>query len=234
LLQTKAYRRREKHVGGHGLRRIAINTCVTLFALLILNQPTAGESTAAKTLPSKIVSSPAQSTSLSPESTAVTTSPAKSPTQPTSLTTESAGTKPPPGKKVLSPSKFFGESVVGYAAAEKCPEIIAKLFCYCGCDYSEQHTSLLDCFTCDHGADCPICRDEALMALQMKSEGKSLHEIQMAVDRKFSAERGTLPTTPALIKYRATVIGIKTEATKNSTKAKAGFKAPNCCAGHHK
>src|SRR5579871_413239 len=59
-----------------------------------------------------------------------------------------------PAAKVLDPEKFFGDAQVGYQAAQQCPEIIAKLFCYCGCDISDSHTSLLDCFTTDHGADC--------------------------------------------------------------------------------
>ena len=92
--------------------------------------------------------------------------------------TQASETKPRPvaskdePKSVLPAGQFFGQAAVGYQAAQQCPEIVAKLFCYCGCDLSDEHTSLLDCFTSTHGADCPICTDEAVIALQMKKQGK--------------------------------------------------------------
>ena len=62
---------------------------------------------------------------------------------------------------VLDPNKYFGKAKLGYAAAQLCPEICAKLFCYCGCDETDEHDTLLDCFTTDHGVDCHICQEEA-------------------------------------------------------------------------
>jgi hypothetical protein len=113
--------------------------------------------------------------------------------------------EPSSGPKVLSPDKFFGKAQAGYLAAQKVPEICAKLFCYCGCDLSDNHSSLLDCFTSDHGMDCSVCQDEALLALKMKNEGKSLGEIQKAVDTTFLKDYQEIFSKPsdALKKYRS-------------------------------
>lgn len=95
---------------------------------------------------------------------------------------------------VLDPNKYFGKAKIGYMAAQACPEICEKLFCYCGCDVTDEHDSLLDCFTTDHGVDCYICQEEAVIALKMKKEGKSLGEIQKAIDAKFEKMNPFDPT----------------------------------------
>ena len=148
--------------------------------------------------------------------------------------------KPAPAK-VLPSSRFFGQAALGYAAAEQCPEIIAKLFCYCGCDGKEfSHTSLLDCFTCDHGADCQICTDEALIAAQMKKQGKSIPEIQKVIDDRYEKEYPFEQPTPAYKNYREHVRGSKlgadpvNSAPVQIAKLKPGAKAGNCCGGHNK
>jgi len=103
---------------------------------------------------------------------------------------------------VLDPNRFFGHAKSGYAAAQLCPEICAKLFCYCGCDMTDDHDSLLDCFTSDHGVDCHICQEEALIALKMKREGKSMKQIQQAIDVMFEKEYPFDEPTAVIQKYR--------------------------------
>lgn len=103
---------------------------------------------------------------------------------------------------VLDPNRFFGHAKSGYAAAQLCPEICAKLFCYCGCDMTDDHDSLLDCFTTDHGVDCHICQEEALIALKMKREGKSMKQIQQAIDIMFEKEYPFDEPTAVIQKYR--------------------------------
>lgn len=114
------------------------------------------------------------------------------------------GDKPSvPGEPpVLDPNRFFGHAKSGYAAAQLCPEICAKLFCYCGCDMTDDHDSLLDCFTTDHGVDCHICQEEALIALKMKREGKSMKQIQQAIDIMFEKEYPFDEPTAVIQKYR--------------------------------
>jgi hypothetical protein len=140
-----------------------------------------------------------------------------------------------PTAQVLDPQQFFGESQVGYLAAQQCPEIIAKLFCWCGCDETDSHTSLLDCFTTDHGADCKICTGEALMALKLKKQGKSMAEIQRAVDAKFESEYPFDNPSKTLQQYRAHRLyqgdakGATTQRPSSAPKLKPGKQVGNCC-----
>ena len=138
---------------------------------------------------------------------------------------------------VLPPEQFFGKAEAGYDAARQCPEIIAKLFCYCGCDMTDSHSSLLDCFTSDHGADCTICQDEAILALQLKKKGETLGQIQKAVDEKFEKEYPFNQPTKPLVDYRKsrlwkpskpqTAANIKN--SPGAPKLLPGKKAGNCC-----
>lgn len=123
--------------------------------------------------------------------------------------------------EVLPPSQFFGKAQMGYAAARLCPEIIVKLFCYCGCDFTDDHHNLLDCFATDHGADCHICQEAAILALKMKRDEKPLADIQKAVDQKWEKEYPFMEPSPALKKYRATRLWKPAGATKASSEKSA-------------
>lgn len=90
-----------------------------------------------------------------------------------------------PGALVLPSEQFFGQVAVSYAAAKEIPDTCCKLFCYCGCDQTQGHTSLLECFTSDYCGECPICQDEAIQALRLKKEGKSLAQIERWIDEHF-------------------------------------------------
>ncbi len=104
---------------------------------------------------------------------------------------------------VLAPDQFVGEAAMGYSAAKAAPEICAKLFCYCGCDSTENHTRLLDCFTSTHGVDCHICQEEALMALRMEREGKEIKEIKKTVDGTYARMYPFKNPTQALKDYQS-------------------------------
>ncbi|HEY9773692.1 MAG TPA: CYCXC family (seleno)protein [Planktothrix sp.] len=164
------------------------------------------------------------------------TGPSTAPAGSGSSTATSAG--PAPAAKVLDPEKFFGDAQVGYQSAQQCPEVAAKLFCYCGCDITDSHTSLLDCFTSDHGADCPICTGEAVTALALKREHKTLAQIQQAIDKQYAKEYPYEQPSKALRDYRAHRLyqpDAKDEpAAKHNhpgapPKLKAGREAGNCC-----
>src|SRR5262249_44006064 len=138
---------------------------------------------------------------------------------------------------VLSSEKFFGPASFGYAAAAEAASICRKLFCYCGCDMTDSHTSLLDCFTSYHGVDCKICQDEAIMARQMQKEGASINAIQDAVDQSFHSHYPWGKPTDALEKYRASLppnaVGRQLQSPITPpdtlhTQAKTD-KDPNCC-----
>jgi len=143
--------------------------------------------------------------------------------------------------QVLPPEQFFGETQAAYEAAKQCPEVCAKLFCYCGCDITDSHASLLDCFTSDHGSDCEVCKGEVFLALGMKNQGKSLAEIQQAVDEKYLSEYPFDSPSANLKKYRATRLWQPaTQETKpdpakrigpSLPSLKSGKKTGNCCGG---
>ncbi|MGL1102582.1 PCYCGC motif-containing (lipo)protein, partial [Vibrio parahaemolyticus] len=77
-----------------------------------------------------------------------------------------------------------------------------RLFCYCGCDETDDHNSLLDCFTSDHGVDCDICQKEVLLALAMNQKGASVADIQKKIDMTFEKEYPFKEPSPRLVKYR--------------------------------
>lgn len=126
---------------------------------------------------------------------------------------EPQATKSPPAKQaedkdeslppVLSPDKFFGPAAMGYAAAKGCPHICHNLFCYCGCDITDNHKCLLDCFTGPHGADCHICQEEAMLALRMKRADESMGAIQKAIDEAYSSKYPFKEESAALKHYKS-------------------------------
>lgn len=109
------------------------------------------------------------------------------------------------GTEVLPAGKFSGRSAHSYALAKQIPEVCSKLFCYCGCDCSDDHTSLLDCFTTVHGDACPICQEEVMAAYKLKKEGKNLREIQNAIDATYANEYPYKWPSRAYNKYRKSV-----------------------------
>jgi hypothetical protein len=144
---------------------------------------------------------------------------------------------PPKGAHVLNPATFVGQAAVGYTAAQACPQMLAQLFCYCGCDETDKHSSLLDCFTTDHGADCPICTEEAVIAARMKKEGKSIAQVQQAIDKKFSTQYPFEKPSMQLVRYKAKAEGMQAnmmESAAEKPKLKPGAKAGDCCGGAKK
>ncbi len=97
--------------------------------------------------------------------------------------------EPRPGitaEHVLAPARFRSSKVKrAYDAAREIPEVLDGLYCVCGCLDGMGHRSLLACYETKQPAGCPGCQDEALLALKLHGEGKSLAEIRAAVDREF-------------------------------------------------
>jgi hypothetical protein len=75
-------------------------------------------------------------------------------------------------------------------------DIINELNCYCGCMLVEpSHSSLLRCYIADisadevtwsdHSTSCGICKMELEDAVKMAKQGKSVDEIEQAIDAKY-------------------------------------------------
>lgn len=63
--------------------------------------------------------------------------------------------EPPPGASfpaTLSPALFVGKAAAAYQVAREIPGTLARIYCYCRCDKTVGHKSLVYCFSDDHGA----------------------------------------------------------------------------------
>lgn len=61
-------------------------------------------------------------------------------------------TQPPTLPTPLPAAQFQGRVHEAYQAAAEIPQVLAGLACYCGCDKSQGHRNLLDCFVDTHGS----------------------------------------------------------------------------------
>jgi hypothetical protein len=135
--------------------------------------------------------------------------------------------------KVLDPNLFEYPMKMGYESAKKHPEVVSKLFCYCGCDKADNHKSLMDCYTSDHGAYCQICLEEAIKADEMVGKKIPIREIQQKIDGDFAKLYPLAQPTPTLLKYRE---DLKKEGlvlgSLNKTGKKTSGSQGSCCGDH--
>lgn len=94
---------------------------------------------------------------------------------------------PPGGEKrpILSPAYFIGRTARAYEAARKYPELMDKIWCYCGCVRNSGHRSLKTCFTNRHASYCEVCMLEALEAKRLYEKGYTTERIRKAIHRMF-------------------------------------------------
>jgi hypothetical protein len=86
----------------------------------------------------------------------------------------------------LDPKNFQGNPRQAYEVAERDPALLAQLHCYCGCDKTLGHKSLLDCFRDTHGSTCAICCGEAIDAEAMASRGMPIEQIRDALRARYA------------------------------------------------
>jgi hypothetical protein len=88
----------------------------------------------------------------------------------------------PPIPATMDPKQFpdaLNRNV--YALASKIKPVLYQQPCYCYCDRSVGHKSLLDCFASEHGSQCDICQKEAVLAYQLTQKGKTPAQIRAAI-----------------------------------------------------
>jgi hypothetical protein len=93
---------------------------------------------------------------------------------------------PPQGQllETLSPSQFTNIVVQNaYTLAARVKKILYQQPCYCHCDRSQGHTSLLDCFASKHGAGCGVCMREAIYSYEQSRNGKTAAQIRAGIER---------------------------------------------------
>lgn len=89
-----------------------------------------------------------------------------------------------PLPETLSPSEFSDVVVQNaYTLAARVKKILYQQPCYCHCDRSQGHTSLLDCFASKHGSECGVCMREAIYSYEQSHKGKTAAQIRAGIER---------------------------------------------------
>jgi hypothetical protein len=82
----------------------------------------------------------------------------------------------------MSPDNFFDPVVQNaYALAAHVKKVLYQQPCYCHCDRSQGHESLLDCFVSKHGAGCETCVREDLYSYEQTHKGKTPAQIRAGI-----------------------------------------------------
>lgn len=79
----------------------------------------------------------------------------------------------------------FTDPVVenAYTLASRVKKVLYQEPCYCHCDRSQGHGSLLDCFVSKHGSGCDICVREDLYSYEQTRKGKTPTQIRQGIIR---------------------------------------------------
>jgi hypothetical protein len=92
--------------------------------------------------------------------------------------------KAPQGElpETMSPDLFTDPIVQNaYTVAAKIKKTLYQQPCYCHCDRSQGHTSLLDCFASKHGSGCGTCIYEDLYSYEQVHKGKTAAQIREGI-----------------------------------------------------
>jgi hypothetical protein len=81
--------------------------------------------------------------------------------------------------------KLFDDALTQniYAMAAKEKAVLYQQPCYCHCDRSVGHKSLLDCYVDRHATSCATCKQEAAYAYEQTKKGKSPAQIRAGIIR---------------------------------------------------
>ena len=93
------------------------------------------------------------------------------------------GQVPPGALPATMNPDFFGDPFVqnAYTIAARIKKTLYQQPCYCHCDRSQGHGSLLDCFASKHGAGCNICISEDFYAYEQLRKGKTAAQIRAGI-----------------------------------------------------
>ena len=89
-------------------------------------------------------------------------------------------------RTTLDPDQFVGEVKQAYQIARNDPSLLLQLHCWCGCDRTDGHQNLLDCYRDTHGAHCAICTGEAIEAEKLAGQGMPVEKIRDALRDRFA------------------------------------------------
>ncbi|MGB8493852.1 MAG: CYCXC family (seleno)protein [Candidatus Acidiferrum sp.] len=84
----------------------------------------------------------------------------------------------------MEPSLFTDKLIFNaYVVAGRVKKVLYQQPCYCHCDRSQGHGSLLDCFVSRHGSGCDICMKEAFYSYEQTRRGKKPEQIREGIMR---------------------------------------------------
>jgi len=69
-----------------------------------------------------------------------------------------------------------------YTVAARVKKILYQQPCYCHCDRSQGHGSLLDCFAGKHASGCDVCIREGFYAYEQARKGKTAAQIRTGIE----------------------------------------------------
>jgi Protein of unknown function with PCYCGC motif len=82
----------------------------------------------------------------------------------------------------MAPAMFSEIGIANaYAVAGRIKKVLYQEPCYCHCDRSQGHGSLLDCFVSRHGSGCNICMAEAFYSYEQTQKGKTPPQIREGI-----------------------------------------------------
>lgn len=86
--------------------------------------------------------------------------------------------------QTMDPASFENPMVQNaYALAAKVKRVLYQQPCYCHCDRSIGHESLLDCFASKHAAVCDVCIREGVYAYEQTQKKKTAAQIRAGIER---------------------------------------------------
>ena len=86
--------------------------------------------------------------------------------------------------QTLDPASFSNPIVQNaYALAAKVKKVLYQQPCYCHCDRSLGHGSLLDCFAGKHGSVCDVCIKEGIYSYEQTQKKKTPTQIRADIQR---------------------------------------------------
>ncbi|HYW65479.1 MAG TPA: CYCXC family (seleno)protein [Candidatus Dormibacteraeota bacterium] len=84
----------------------------------------------------------------------------------------------------MEPSLFTDKLIFNaYVVAGRVKKVLYQQPCYCHCDRSQGHGSLLDCFVSRHGSGCDICMKEAFYSYEQTRRGRTPTQIRDGIMR---------------------------------------------------
>ena len=84
----------------------------------------------------------------------------------------------------MSPALFANIVIQNaYTVAARIKKVLYQQPCYCHCDRSQGHGSLLDCFASKHASGCEICVREGFYAYEQAHKGRNSVQIREGIER---------------------------------------------------